>query len=366
MGGGPRPAGRTVRVLNDLEVVVDDAALDQLPDAVILVSSDGTLIGANDRCQVVLGFGRGSVGRPLAAVLDVRDDAGLRLVLPPARSGVATRQTERLARVLDPTGRVRPIAITGRWSGETDPIWVMSARGAGRREALERVHGDVVAMVSHEIRSPLASVKGFARTLIGRWDRFSDEQKLTMLRTIDADADRVTRLLTDLLEVSRIDAGRVQLSRAPGDLGALSESVVDKARHRELAADRTLQVTVDPRTPLVPIDADRIEQVLTNLVDNAVQHGVSGPISVEVRPEGGGVLVTVADAGPGIPEELREAVFRKFGRGRSERRAGTGLGLFIGRGLTEAHGGRLWLDPGSGPGARFHLWLPPARVEPSG
>lgn len=342
---------------------MDDAALDLLPDAVVLVSGEGTLIGANDRCQVVLGFGREAVGRPLDEVLDLRDDAELRLVLPPARNRVAYRQSERLVRVVDPTGRRRPIAITGRWSGGT---WVMSARGAGRREALDRVHGDVVAMVSHEIRSPLASVKGFTRTLIGRWERFSDEQKLAMLRTIDADADRVTRLLTDLLEVSRIDAGRVRLSRAPGDLGALTEMVVDKARHRELAADRTLRVTVDPRTPTVPIDADRIEQVLTNLVDNAVQHGASGPITIEVRPERGGALVTVADAGPGIPEELTEAVFRKFGRGRSERRAGTGLGLYIGRGLTEAHGGRLWLDPEGDPGARFHLWLPAARAEPSG
>jgi signal transduction histidine kinase len=342
---------------------VDDIALDRLPDAVLVLSAEGVVTAANDRCRVVLGVGREAVGRPLDTVLDLRDEAGLRLVLPPAPGRFAPRQAERVVRVRDATGRGRPIAITGRWS---DGVWVMSARAAGRREALERVRGDVVATVSHEIRSPLASVKGFARTLVGRWDRFSDEQKLAMLRTIDADADRVTRLLTDLLEVSRIDAGRVRLSRAPRDLGALCESVVDKARHRDLAADRPLQVVVDPRTPEVPLDADRIEQVLTNLVDNAVEHGRTGPITIEVRPDRGGVRVTVADVGPGVPEEFRDAVFRKFGRGRSDRRAGTGLGLYIGRGLTEAHGGRLWLEPGDGPGARFHLWLPAAEVDPSG
>lgn len=340
-----------------------DDVFDQLPDAVVLVAADGTVTAANDRCRAVLGFGRDVVGRHIDAVLDLRDDAGLRLVLPPARSTVATRQVERLVGVLDATGRWRPIAITGRWG---DRAWVMSARGAGRRDVLDRVHGDVVATVSHEIRSPLVSVKGFARTLIGRWDRFSDEQKLVMLRTIESDADRVTRLLTDLLEVSRIDAGRVHLARAPGDLGALCTSVVDKARHRNLDVDRTFEVTVDPGTPAVPLDADRIEQVLTNLVDNAVQHGIEGPITIEVGPEPGGVLVTVGDVGPGVPEELGDRVFRKFGRGRSERRAGTGLGLYIGRGLTEAHGGRLWLERANGRGARFHLWLPGATVDPAG
>lgn len=342
---------------------MDDRAFDQLPDAVILLTVDGLVTAANDRCPVVLGVGRDAIGRHVDTVLELRDDAGLRLALPPAWHSVASRQAERLVRVSDPSGRQRPVSITGRWSEGT---WVMTARSAGRREVLERVRGDVVAMVSHEIRSPLASVKGFARTLIGRWDRFSDEQKLTMLRTIDADADRVTRLLTDLLQVSRIDAGRVRLARAPGDLGALSEAVVDKARHRELGSDRLLGVAVDPATPSVPLDADRIEQVLTNLVDNALEHGGPGPVSVEVRPDRAGARVTVADTGPGIPDDLHEAVFRKFGRGRSDRRAGTGLGLYIARGLTEAHGGRLWLDVGSasGPGARFHLWLPGATVDP--
>jgi signal transduction histidine kinase len=336
---------------------MDGSSWDQLPDAVMGITEDGVVTVVNDRCRVVLGLGRDAIGRPAEAVLDVRDDAGLRLRLPPARSPVATRQAERLVRVREPSGRARPIAITGRWAGDT---WVMSARNAGRREVLERVHGDVVATVSHEIRSPLASVKGFARTLIGRWDRFSDEQKLTMLRTIDADADRVTRLLTDLLEVSRIDAGRVRLARAPGDLGALAEAVVDKARHRYLDVDRPLTVVVDPETPSVPLDADRIEQVLTNLVDNAIGHGEVGPVLVEVRPDRQGARVTVTDTGPGIPPEMYDQLFRKFGRGRSDRRSGTGLGLYIGRGLTEAHGGRLWHEPAPDHGASFHMWLPPA------
>lgn len=336
---------------------------DALPDAVVVIDELGTVREVNDRCRLVLGLGPEASGRRLVDVVDLQDDAGLSVRLPPPRSRVAARHAERLVYVVEGGGRRRPVAITGRWGPQG---WVMSARGAGRREVLERLRGDVVATVSHELRSPLVSVKGFTRTLIARWGRFSDEQKLAMLATIETDADRVTRLLTDLLEVSRIDAGRVRLARAPTDLGTLCATVVDKARHRHLGSERTVIADIDPATPLVSLDADRIEQVLTNLVDNALEHGRTGPIGVSVRPTGDGVRVRVTDAGPGVPEDHREAIFRKFGRGRSDRRSGTGLGLYLARGLTEAHGGRLWLEEPSDPeatsGASFVLWLPASRA----
>jgi signal transduction histidine kinase len=217
--------------------------------------------------------------------------------------------------------------------------------------------------VSHEIRSPLTSVKGFTRTMLSKWDRFSDEQKRTMLETIDADADRVTRLLGELLDVSRIDAGRVQLHRRPVHVGEVVESVVDKARHRDLGQDRDLRVHVDEDVPQVHADADKLEQVLTNLVENALRYAPEGVIRLDVTAspaERGGeeVRVTVADEGPGIPADQQALVFQKFGRARENRQMGTGLGLYITRGLVEAHGGRLWLDPDGTGGATFHLSLP--------
>lgn len=340
---------------------MDDRLLDRLPDAIVLLTADGTVVDVNDRARTVLGITDRTIGRRADEVLELRDGMGRRMPLPLPRPAHGQRNAECVAQVVDASGRGRAVAITGRWS---DELWAMTARGAGRREALDRVRGDVVATVSHEIRSPLTSVKGFTRTLIARWERFSDEQKLTMLETIDADADRVTRLLNDLLEVARIDTGRVRLSRAPTSLGELCATVVEKAGHREDGADRELVLTVDPRTPTVALDADRIEQVLTNLIDNALVHARTGRVTIDVAPDGDGVRVRVGDEGPGIAEDLRHVIFRKFGRGRADRRSGTGLGLYIARGLAEAHDGRLWLGEQQPTGACFNLWLPAAPTAP--
>ncbi len=328
--------------------------LDRLPEAVVVLDDAGRVLARNDRAQRLLGLGPASVGAPIAEVLELRDDAGVRCELDPSPPLVGDRLAERVLHVHD-GDQDRPVAVAGRFSeGEL----VLTARSAGRREALDAVRGDVVATVSHELRSPLTSVKGFTRTLLGRWERFSDEQKRTMLETIDADADRVTRLLGELLDVSRIDAGRVQLARSVTDVGQLVTAVVDKARHRGIGTGRDLHVEVADDVPKVLADADKIEQVVTNLVENALGYAPESPVRVlAAREDVEGVRVTVADDGPGVPTDQARGIFRKFGRGRDNRRAGTGLGLYITRGLVRAHGGEVWLDPGPG-GATFHVTLP--------
>jgi signal transduction histidine kinase len=335
---------------------VDTGVLDRLPEAIVVLRTDGTVAACNDRARGVLGLTEHAIGRPASEVLVLHDDAGARCQLPPPVPGFGDRLPERVVQVVSPDGRSRPVALAGRFSPQDG--WVLTVRPAGRREALERVHGDVVATVSHEIRSPLTSVKGFTRTLLTRWDRFSDGQKRALLETIDADADRVTRLLMDLLEVSRIDAGRVKLRRGPVDLPELALAVADKARHREEGHDRDLEVEVTGDVPTVRGDADRLEQVLTNLVDNALRYAPDSPVRLRLTAVDGGVEIEVSDEGPGVDPELHRAIFRKFARGRDHQRAGTGLGLYISRGLAEAHGGRIWLEERQGPGATFRVWVP--------
>jgi signal transduction histidine kinase len=327
---------------------------DRLPEAVVLVGADGTVSYVNDRAKLLLGLTPDVVGKHLDDVLDLRDDAGVRCPLQGAPPRVADRLSERVLHLGD-DGNRRAVAIAGRWHGDE---LVLTARSAGRREALDRVRGDVVATVSHEIRSPLTSVKGFTRTLLARWDRFSDEQKRTMLETIDADADRVTRLLRELLDVSRIDAGRVQLHRRPTDVEHVVRSVVDKAAHRDLGSDRDLRIEVQGELPTVPADPDKVEQIVTNLLENALAYAPESPVWLCLSTIDGGVQLSVVDHGPGIPEDQRRTVFRKFGRGRGNRRAGTGLGLYITRGLVEAHGGQVWLDEQADRGASFHVTFP--------
>jgi len=343
--------GTTSRAGEDLEV--SEELADRLPDGVLVVR-DGVVTFANERAHLLLGTCE-LTGQRLAEHLDLRDDAGLRVRLPSNPPPVGDRYAEHVLHVGTPQGR-RPIAFTGAWS---DGELVLTLRSAGRREASVRSQADIVATVAHEIRSPLTSVKGFTRTLLARWDRFSDEQKHTMLATVEADADRVTRLLVDLLEVARIDAGRVKLRRTELDVTELVRSVVEKARVR--APDRPFEVEVAGEIPTILGDADKLEQVLTNLVDNAIQHAPGSPIRCRVQAEDDEVRVSVADEGPGVAEDVTPRLFTKFARGRSDSRTGTGLGLYVSKGLVEAHGGRIWFDPSTEVGAVVHAVFPTGR-----
>lgn len=329
--------------------------LDRLPEAVVIVDTDGKVQAHNDRAVTLLGLPGDAAGRHVDDLLDLRDDGGSRVGLP-ARPPLGERVPEQVLWVGLPGGRRRPVSLCGRWS---DDALVLTFRHAGRREQIDARRGDVVATVSHEIRSPLTSVKGFTRTMLARWDRFSDAQKRAMLETIDHDADRVTRLLRELLDVSRIDAGRVELHRAPTDVGKVVADAVDKVRYQPDAADRDFVLRVDDDIPQLTVDADKVEQVVLNLLDNALRYAPDSQVQVEVTATADkGIRIAVADEGPGIAPEQRDVVFRKFGRGRGTRLAGTGLGLYISRGLIAAHGGTVSLDPDHNPGARFVVELP--------
>lgn len=326
-----------------------DALLEDLPDALVVVR-DGTVTVANARARTLLRTD--PRGRPAAEVLALRNDAGRTVALPTSPPAVGDRYAEQVLHLVA-ADRARPVACSAAWR---DGALVVLLRSAGRREAVGRSQADVVATVAHEIRSPLTSVKGFTRTLLSRWDRFSDAQKHAMLETVEADADRVTRLLTDLLDVARIESGRVKLHRSPVDVAALVQDVVAKARVR--APQVTLDVASGGPVPPLLADADKLEQVVTNLVDNAILHGGGAPVRVGVEATDDTVRVTVADEGPGIAPELMPTLFTKFGRGRTDQRAGSGLGLFVSRGLVRAHGGQIRFDEHAEQGAVVHVELP--------
>lgn len=340
---------------------------DALPEAVLALDERRVVTACNDRAGPLLGVTTEDLGRPFGGVLTLLDDAGQVCEDPlPSRRGVADRVAEQLFRVRLPDGRERPVAMAGRW--QPDGGLVLTFRSAGRREAVDAARSDLVATVSHEIRSPLTSVKGFTRTLLLKWDRYSDVQKLTFLETINEDADRVTRLLKELLDVSRIDANRVQLHRSGTDVARIATEVANKARQRPDGEGREIEVDVADDVPgMVFADPDKVEQILTNLVNNALRYAPESQVRIRVAPwgdgegDGGrrGVRVDVEDDGPGIADEQQRAIFHKFGRGRESRRAGTGLGLYITRGLARAHGGDVTLDTEPGEGARFTLTLPP-------
>ncbi len=231
---------------------------------------------------------------------------------------------------------------------------LVSLRGTAARDRLEHDRADLVATVAHELRSPLTSVKGFTRTLLARWESFSDEQRRLMLATVEADADRVTRLITELLDVGRIDSGRLQIRPVLVDLPALATRQVGALVASGERAER-FSVVTEPGLVETWADADKVTQVLDNLLGNAVRHG-GGKVRVVVAPVDGGTMLSVSDEGPGVPEANLGQVFGRFWR--SGRPGGTGLGLYVVRGLVEAHGGSVAVGRSPEGGALFTVVLP--------
>jgi signal transduction histidine kinase len=219
----------------------------------------------------------------------------------------------------------------------------VSPRSAGGApgEPSESSAIELIATVSHEIRSPLTTIKGFTKTLLDRWERLNDDIKLEMLRAINDDADRVTRILTELLDVSRLEAGKLTLHMQPVDVRELAGEVIDVLGERSekhkvvLAPGDDVEVRGDP---------DKLRQVLTNFIENAQKYTEGGTITVVCRAEERWGIVAVADEGPAVPHDALGTIFEKFSRrDMPGTPTGTGLGLYICRGLIEAHGGDIGL-----------------------
>lgn len=224
-------------------------------------------------------------------------------------------------------------------------------RGEDGPSALE-----LVSAVSHELRTPLTSVKGYTSLLLHRWDRVPDDQKKAMLGQVAVDAERVTRLITELLDISRLETGCLHLRRRLVDLAALAGAVVEKVgrAHEGL----TCELSFPDDLPRAYVDADKVEQVLTNLVENAAKYGSPQGISVTAVHREGTVALAVADRGEGLSAAEVPQVFTKFFRRDVARPDGAGLGLWLSRGLVEAHGGRLTAESEPGRGTTFRLTLP--------
>jgi signal transduction histidine kinase len=223
---------------------------------------------------------------------------------------------------------------------------------------LSVLRADFVSLVSHEMRSPMAAVIGAARTLQQRWRELRPEQREAFLALIGDETTRLAGLIGDVLDTSRIDAGTFSFRFDDVDVGAL---VRDSVTTASVGQDEVPIISEIPgRLPVVRGDADRLRQVLTNMIDNAVKYSPPGqPVQVRVAHSNGSLAVSVADRGPGIDWADQRLIFEKFGRvtGASSK-PGTGLGLYIARSIAEAHGGTLAVSSALGRGAVFTLMLP--------
>jgi signal transduction histidine kinase len=229
------------------------------------------------------------------------------------------------------------------------------------RQRLESMQSSFVSIVSHELQTPVSIIKGYAGTLArpdGPWSRDTVNR---IAHTIEEECDRLYRLISDLLDISRIQAGRVAMSIGPVDLPDLAESLAERSRPRSTV--HQFATDFPEEFPIIRGDREKLRQALGNLVDNAIKYSPSGgTITLGGRVERDHVVLFVRDEGIGIEQDEHARVFERFHRvdtRLSRTTQGVGLGLYICRVIVEAHGGTIWVESdGSGRGSTFYIRLP--------
>jgi signal transduction histidine kinase len=243
---------------------------------------------------------------------------------------------------------------------ENAKLYTEQVEARRKVEDLSRLKDEFLSIASHELRTPVTSIKGYtqlAKTLIREGDLSTSEEYLNI--ALDQ-IDRMSRLILELLDVSRIETGRLEIRREPIQWAAFVRDLVH--RHHTAVSDRRFHLNVPDHTPTINGDRDRLEQVLGNLLENAVKYSPDGSeVFVSVEDRGEHVVTAVCDRGIGIPTDELNQVFERFHRGRqvsSTNYGGLGLGLYITKQIIERHGGSIWVESKEGSGTTFYFTLP--------
>jgi signal transduction histidine kinase len=329
--------------------------LDAVGDGIFLVDGAGVVRLWNRAAALAMGLDGDTVrGKPVVEVLP--EWGALVARIPVAGDGAAARPA------------TLPVHIGGRdlWLSfvavrNADGI-VYAFRDLTSERRLEEEKSDFISTISHELRTPMAAVYGAAQTLLERDRQLTPDQKREMLEMVASQAARLGQITEAVLLATQLDRGTLPVVPEPVDVGELTRATVEAMRS-QLPPTADVDVDVAPEVGTASGARDRIQQVLVNLLDNAVKYGGDGRVSVRVEPANGAVRILVADSGPGIPFAEQQRIFEKFYRSGPElTRApgGTGLGLYISRELVQRMGGRLDVHSEPGAGATFVVELPRA------
>jgi signal transduction histidine kinase len=343
------------------------AILNATSDGLLLYDTSRCIIAANERCALLLGFTHDQLLRDDLAALEVdvqarsRQSHGYHEALEQHFADPAATHQD-LLELERPQRRIlrrssSPLIDNGRVAGR-----VFTYTDVTIEAELDRVKSEFVAMASHELRTPLTSVHGALQlALAGSGAALAPEDR-DLLEISVGSTERLVRLLNDLLDLSKIEAGAMPMRALPIDVRGLVADAVG-AMHG-LAASRTSRVVVEraPGDTVVVGDRDQLIRVLGNLLSNALKYSPPGSaVGVRIDERAERVRVTVTDQGPGIPPQQIERLFRPFARlgvHEHDTTGGTGLGLAISHALVEQHGGRIWAEPNQPTGARFIVDLP--------
>ncbi len=340
------------------------AVLAHMHDGILITDAQGHIVGANAAaCRLFETAPEKVTGRSL---IEVTHSHELHHALRAALSQEAGRQ-----RLEVEVGKRKLAAVVTAVPGEErGPTGLVVLQDVTELNRLERARRDFVANIGHELRTPLASIKLLVETLV---ISVKDDPEATQdfLRRIDVEVDGLTQLVRELLELSRIEFGEVPLDRKEVDLSDLLESAAGRLRAQAERANIALDVEVAPSLQPAYADPDRVEQVLVNLLHNAIKFNhPGGRVTLRAEPgDDGWLRVSIKDTGPGIPPDDLPRIFERFykvdkartgGPDGREREGGTGLGLAIARHIVQAHGGQIWAESKYGEGSIFYFTLPVA------
>jgi two-component system phosphate regulon sensor histidine kinase PhoR len=246
-----------------------------------------------------------------------------------------------------------------------DPVMALAIlRDITQQKEIEQLQRDFVSIVSHELRAPLTAIKGFAKTLVMKDEELTPATRREFLSTVNEQAERLARLVDDLLQVSRIDAKRVRIEWSEVDVDETLHDLVGQFHSKW--GSRRLILDTARGLPRLKADRSKLEEILINLIDNAIKYSPEWtPVRVTARVTGDEIEVAIADRGFGIAPEDAAQLFQKFQRISTPATrdiGGSGLGLYIVKGLVEAHGGRVWVESVPGAGSTFAFTMPRARA----
>ncbi|MDA8188621.1 MAG: ATP-binding protein [Dehalococcoidales bacterium] len=332
------------------------AILANMADGIIITDGDANVTLVNKAAEKMLHLPKQDyLGRSIVGV--VRDHQLAQLVGDCLAGTGKQEDSARLIELGTPKRFLRAVVTTVREGGTLQVLLVLQDLTEVRRA--EAVRREFIANVSHELRTPLASVKALVETLRdgALHDPAVAEDFLTRM---DVEVDGLTQLVRELLELSRIESGQVALKLEPAEVNWLIETSVERLRAQAERSGVSLEAEIAPGLAKVMADGERVQQVLINLIHNAIKFTpAGGNVTVRAAGRNAGVCVSVADTGIGIPAENLSRVFERFYKAdKSRSSGGTGLGLAVAKHIVQAHGGEIWVESVEGQGATFSFTLP--------
>ncbi len=349
------------------------AILDAASTPIITIDREGVIQSINAATTALFGFGRSElIGANVAMLMNTKDAMRLhRRMVRMRRNGrirILDSGTEIEARAKDGSPipvhlSVSPVRLSNRL------LYTGVMTDLREQKKINQLKDDFVSTVSHELRTPLTSIKGSLALLKANMFGELPEQVVRMIDIAHTNAERLTNLVNDILDIEKIEAGKLSFHVEPLELGGFLRRTVDANMGLAQSAGVSLRLAHCPKRMMLDADPDRLVQVVTNLISNAIKYTpMAGEVTVSARADKQSVRIAIADQGPGVPPEFQDKIFTKFAQADSSNTrasGGTGLGLAISKAIVEAHGGEIGFRSVTGKGSTFHIELPRHQQQPS-